>query len=104
MIHNVQANLYLCQHKLIQNIKNTGKKHEMNRLEKYLKHRSITQRGFAKSIGVTPNTLNSLIKGKSMPGLLLAYEIEIATGGLVTVYDWIPKYLEKTNRKTDVDI
>lgn len=73
----------------------------MNRLEKYLKHRGITQRSFAKKIGVTPNTLNSLIKGKSIPGLLLAYEIQRQTGGMVTFEDWIPEEVKKAKPKTD---
>lgn len=61
----------------------------MNKLEKYLKHRCISQRGFAKKIGTTPNNLNLLVRGKSTPSLRLAYEIEQNTGGLVTVYDWL---------------
>lgn len=68
----------------------------MNKLEKYLKHRCISQRGFAKKIGTTPNNLNLLIKGKSTPGLRLAYEIEKKTGGLVTMYDWISDEDKKT--------
>lgn len=61
----------------------------MNKLEKYLKHRCISQRGFAKKVGTTPNNLNLLVRGKSTPSLRLAYEIEQNTGGLVTVYDWL---------------
>jgi len=63
----------------------------VNKLAKYLKHINKTQREFANEIGTTPNNLSSLIKGKSMPSLRLAYEIEKKTGGLVTVYDWIPE-------------
>ncbi len=62
----------------------------MTKLEKYLKHHSISQRGFAKRIGTTPNNLNKLVKGLSTPSLGLAYEIEKNTGGMVTVYDWLP--------------
>lgn len=67
----------------------------VNKLEKYLKHRCISQRGFAKKIGTTPNNLNRLIKGKSSPSMRLAYEIERQTGGLVTLYDWIPDEVKK---------
>lgn len=67
----------------------------MNKLGKYLKHRSISQRGFAKRIGTTPTNLNSLIKGRSTPSLRLAYEIEKKTGGLVTLYDWLPDECKK---------
>ena len=61
----------------------------LNKLEKYLKHNSISQRGFAEKIGTTPNNLNLLVKGKSKPSLRLAYAIEQQTGGLVTLYDWL---------------
>lgn len=73
----------------------------MNRLEKYLKHRSISQRGFAKKIGTTPNNLSSLIRGKSVPSLRLAYEIEKQTGGMVTLYDWIPEDAKKAIPETE---
>jgi len=62
----------------------------VNKLEKYLKHRCISQRSFAKKIGTTANNLNLLIRGKSFPGLRIAWEIEKHTGGLVTLYDWLP--------------
>lgn len=62
----------------------------MNKLEKYLTHKGISQRFFAKKIGTTPNNLNLLVKGKSTPTLRLAYEIEKNTGGLVSLYDWLP--------------
>jgi transcriptional regulator with XRE-family HTH domain len=61
----------------------------MNKLEKYLTHNCITQRGFARKLQTTPGNLNLLVKGKSTPGLRLAYKIEQLTGGLVTMYDWI---------------
>ena len=73
----------------------------MNKLEKYLKHGCITQRGFAKKIGTTANNLNSIIHGRSNPSLGLAYEIEKATGGLVTLYDWIPDDAKKTYLNVD---
>ena len=68
----------------------------MNKLERYLKHNLITQRKFAKKIGTTPNNLGLLAKGKSTPSLRLAYSIEKATGGLVTVYDWITEMEKKS--------
>lgn len=61
----------------------------MNKLEKYLIHNCIKQRGFAKKLETTPGNLNLLVKGKSTPGINLAYRIEKLTGGLVTIYDWI---------------
>ena len=73
----------------------------MNKLEKYLKHRGVTQRHFAKKIGTTPNNLSSLINGKSIPGIRLAYKIEKATGGLVTLYDWVPEDDKKDDAQID---
>ena len=67
----------------------------MNKLGKYLKHRGISQRRFAERAGTTPTNLNSLIKGNSLPSLRLAYEIEKKTGGLVSMYDWIPEEWKK---------
>ncbi len=61
----------------------------MNKLKKYLTHSSISQKGFAKKVNTTPNNLSLLVRGKSTPGIRLAYEIERNTGGLVTMYDWI---------------
>lgn len=83
-------------------IKKTGK-FTVSKLEKYLKHRGISQRFFAKQIGITPNSLNSIIKGKSIPHLLLAYEVEKKTGGLVTVYDFIPESYTQTETETAED-
>lgn len=76
----------------------------MNKLEKYLKHRNISQRDFAKKISTTPNNLNSLIKGKSKPSLTLAFEIEMKTGGLVTMYDWIGEGWKKDSQENDENI
>lgn len=73
----------------------------MNKLEKYLKHRTISQRGFAKKIGTTPNNLSSLIRGKSNPSLRLAYKIEKMTGGLVTLYDWLSKEDKKDDAQNN---
>lgn len=61
----------------------------MTKLGKYLKLSNTTQRGFAEKIGTTPNNLGLLAAGKSTPTLKLAYKIERATGGLVTLYDWL---------------
>ena len=67
----------------------------MNKLKKYLTHSSISQKGFAKKVNTTPNNLSLLVRGKSIPGIKLAYEIEVQTGGLVTMHDWVlPEWRE----------
>jgi transcriptional regulator with XRE-family HTH domain len=78
----------------------------VNKLERYLKHNCITQRGFAKKIGTTPNNLGLLVKGKSSPSIRLAFKIEKATGGLVTLYDWVTELDKKaieTHLQTDIE-
>lgn len=69
----------------------------MNKLEKYLKNRGISQRFFAKKIGTTPTNLSSLVNGKSTPSLRMAFEIEKHTDGEVTVYDWIQEISNSTD-------
>lgn len=75
----------------------------MNQLEKYLKHRGISQKKFAEKIGSTANNLSLLIRGRTIPTLRMAYEIEKATGGLVTLYDWLPEDAKKTKHKMEED-
>lgn len=62
----------------------------MNKLSKYLKHRGKSQKWFADKLGTTPTHLGRLIKGECQPSLKTAYEIEKLSGGLVTLYDWLP--------------
>lgn len=61
----------------------------MNKLLKYLDHNGISQRKFAQKIGTGSGNLYLILHNKSSPSLMLAYKIEQATGGLVTMYDWI---------------
>ena len=63
----------------------------MNKLRKYLKHRGISQLRFSEMIGTTPNNLGLLCLEKSCPSLQMAWRIQICTGGLVTLEDWIPQ-------------
>lgn len=67
----------------------------MNKLQKYLKNKGISQLDFAKKIGTAHNNLNLIVNGKSIPGLKLAYEIEKMTGGVITLYDWLPDESKK---------
>lgn len=73
----------------------------MNKLAKYLKHHSISQRGFAKKIATTPNNLSLLVNEKSTPSLRLAHKIEKMTGGMVTLYDWIRPEWDKNDEEND---
>lgn len=76
----------------------------MTKLDKYLKHRCISQRGFAQKVGTTPNNLNLLVRGKSTPSIRLANKIEKNTGGLVTLYDWLTEDDKKYKPLKDDDV
>lgn len=75
----------------------------MNKLEKYIKNRCISQRGWAKKIGVTPNTFGLYVKGKNIPPIRVAYMIEKLTGGHVTIYDWVPEEDKKITFENDFE-
>lgn len=70
----------------------------VNKLEKYLKHRGISQRRFSELIKTTPNHLGLLVKSRVTPSLKMAYRIEKETGGLVTLYDWLPQETEEPEK------
>ena len=74
-------------------IKNIGK-YSVHKLSKFLKLKERSQHWFAIQVGTTPTHLGRLINGHSLPGLILAYEIEKKTEGLVTIYDWIPVHVK----------
>jgi len=61
----------------------------VTKLEKYMQDNCISQRGFAKKIGTTPNHLGRIIKGQTQAGLRLAYAIEKQTHGAVEMKDLI---------------
>ena len=75
----------------------------MNKLKKYLKHKGVSQKKFAEIIGTTPNNLGLLVNGKSFPSLPLAAEIELNTGGLVSMYDWLPEKFNQLKRPDMLD-
>lgn len=60
-----------------------------NRLRDYLTKNCITQRGFAKKIGISSATLYALINDEQLPNLLDADAIQRATRGYVTFDHWI---------------
>lgn len=61
----------------------------MTKLDRYLKISGRRKSSFARQIGTTPTYLGILAKGGSTPTIQMAYRIERATGGLVTLYDWL---------------
>lgn len=63
-------------------------------LKSYLQRSGIMQKHFANKIGISPNFLGSLLKGK-IPNLVTALAIEIATEGHVTCKELIPEKIRK---------
>ena len=61
----------------------------VSKLRKYLTHHGVSQKKFAQLIDMTQNNLGLILCGKRFPSISTAYKIEICTGGLVTIYDWI---------------
>lgn len=61
----------------------------MNKLCKYIKGNGISQRFFAKKLGITPNYLGRLIAGIGIPSLKLAHLIQEYTQGIVPMDDWL---------------
>lgn len=59
------------------------------KLVEYLKNEGVTQKHFAKKVGIGQNALNSILLNKSTPSLKTAWSIEKATNGQVTLYDWV---------------
>jgi DNA-binding XRE family transcriptional regulator len=70
-----------------------------NRLREYLHKNCITQRGFAKKIGVSTATLYSLINDEQLPNLLDADAIQKATRGYVTFEHWVKNKDAVKNKK-----
>jgi len=60
-----------------------------NKLREYLQMNCITQRGFAKKIGVSTATLYSLIHDEQLPNIIDADAIMKATRGYVTFESWV---------------
>lgn len=71
------------------------------RLDKWLEKNSITQTSLARAVGVYPNQIHNILKGKYMPKADLAKKIRSYTKNEVTLdelYD-IPSIQEQKNRK-----
>lgn len=62
----------------------------MVNLDTYLTDRSIRQADFAEQLGISQATVSRLAKRSMRPSLELAFAIEKATGGAVSVASWNP--------------
>ena len=59
------------------------------KLEEYLRITKLSQRRFAKLIGVTHGHISQILRKQKSPSLLFAKRIEEVTEGAVTIYDLI---------------
>ena len=70
----------------------------MNKFAEWVKEQDKKQSGIAEKIGVAPSTLHDILKKGQIPSLRTAYEIELYTNGVVTVYDWLDYGTEQSNK------
>lgn len=59
------------------------------KLEQYLTNNSIKPVAFAASIDVAPSTITRIIRGERLPRIDLVEKIKRATGGEVTLEDFL---------------
>lgn len=60
------------------------------KLAEFLKTEKKKQAEFGVEIGIEQSHVSKLASGEVLPTLMRAWEIEVATGGAVTLYDWLP--------------
>jgi len=61
----------------------------MNARHVYLSERGITQRAFAKDLGVDPGTVSRMSRNEMTPSLDLAAKIERITNGHIKAVSWV---------------
>ncbi len=64
------------------------------KLDEWLYQQRIKRTHFAREIGVSPGYMSQLCTGTSLPSLVMAAKIMIATGGKVTPTDFIVQAAE----------
>lgn len=67
----------------------------MNKFAEWMKNNDKKQRGVAEKIGISTSTLHDILRKGQMPSLKIAYEIEIYTKGVITIYDWLDHKAEE---------
>lgn len=62
----------------------------MNKFAEWMKEKKDRKQGVvAEKIGVVPSTLHDILNDKYLPSLKVAYQIELYTDGVITLYDWL---------------
>lgn len=76
----------------------------MRTLSEYLKDEEISQRAFARVIGVDPSIVSRLVSRSMRPSLDLAVAIERQTDGVILAVSWVdPVKLTTTQSTTQED-
>lgn len=60
----------------------------MFKLKSYIKEQGVTQRNFAKLLGITPNAISKYLANQRFPNRDIILKIEKATNGYVRPSDW----------------
>ena len=63
--------------------------HGSEQLARWLKRTKTSQRCLARRLHVTPGAVNQWIRGRTVPSLENAAEIEMVTGGKVLAAAWV---------------
>lgn len=63
----------------------------MQKLDEYLQRKRIAKGKFAERAGIPAYKLSRLLTGKRKADIATALRIEKATGGEITVRDWVSK-------------
>ena len=61
----------------------------MNALHEYLSDRGISQRAFARDLGVDPGTVSRMTRNEMTPSLELVARIERITRGRIKAVSWV---------------
>lgn len=63
----------------------------MNKLARYIEKNGLRKNFVAQHIGIDANAMTTLLSGKRIPSISLAYEIEKFTHQEVRITDWLDK-------------
>lgn len=59
------------------------------KLKEYFDSTGVSQRFFANKADISKASLNDYVHDRKIPPIRTALKIEKASGGLVTLYDWV---------------
>jgi DNA-binding transcriptional regulator YdaS (Cro superfamily) len=70
-------------------------------LSEWLKRANLSQKGFARVLGVSPACVNRFIKGNREPSIDMIDQIERATNGDVRYDDWKKQIVRKQSGESN---